>query len=174
MGQEKLKPPAFDPATGPRRFELAPMARSFMRITVIYSVLAVALIFGNFHPLARGVGGVLTAIAVLVWAWFRPSHLELSGQGLSLVWPYRRRTIALQDLVSAELVATRDFGWMLRIGVGGVGGAFGLFYTSTHGLIDGYFTAHESLVLLKLRQGRPLLLSPKDPAAFIAALGLAA
>jgi hypothetical protein len=82
----------------------------------------------------------------------------------------RRRRISLSSIASIERVDTRDFGTMIRVGAGGVWGAFGMFYTKRDKWISGYFSIFEGLVLLRLKDQRPLLLSPDDREAFIAAI----
>jgi hypothetical protein len=46
-----------------------------------------------------------------------------------------------------------------------------MFKTSKEGMIDGYFSRMQGLLLLKLKGRRPLLLSPDDTAGMRKALG---
>ena len=174
MSQPGLKGPLLERPGGsaPRRFDLAPMAKGLQRMTVIYALLSVALMFWRDQPVAKAAGAFMTGIALFIYGYFRPSHFEVSPEALTLVWLVRRRVIPRASILKAETLGTRDLGWMLRIGAGGVGGAFGSFYTSKRGFIDGYFTCMDGLVLLSLEGRRPLLLSPADPVAFQSALGL--
>jgi hypothetical protein len=63
----------------------------------------------------------------------------------------------------------REFGWATRIGAGGLWGGFGWLYTSK-GLLDLYVSRTDRLVLVRLRTGRSLLVTPLDDERFVAAL----
>jgi hypothetical protein len=121
--------------------------------------------------MGQTVGIFVTVIAGIIWLWFKPTAFFIGGGSLTIKWPLRSRVIPLSDIVSADLVHTRDMGYMIRIGAGGLWGAFGLFKTGKQGMINGYFSALEGLVLLKLKNSRPLLISPEDAENFIRALG---
>jgi hypothetical protein len=153
-------------------FKPAPMARTFATMTYVYFGLTLCMLVGiPFGPGTRLVGWALFALALVVWFWFKPVAFLVDGQELVLRWRLRARRIPLGELKSALQLNTRDLGWMIRIGVGGLWGAYGMFKTSKEGMIDGYFNTNENLVLLKLKSGRPLLLSPERPGEFIRALG---
>jgi hypothetical protein len=57
----------------------------------------------------------------------------------------------------------------MRVGVGGLWGGFGWLYTSK-GLLGLYVSRTDRLVLVRLRTGRPLLVTPEGDERFVAAL----
>lgn len=153
-------------------FKLAPMSRAFATMTYVYYGFTLILVAGApIGPLSQIIGLALFGVALLVWAWFKPTDMTVDDQGLLIRWRLRKRLILKSDIESIERLNTRDFGWMIRIGAGGLWGAFGMFKTSRNGMINGYFTRTEDLVLLNLKNARPLLLSPEEPGAFVSALG---
>jgi hypothetical protein len=85
----------------------------------------------------------------------------------------RDRRIAAGDIAGAEVLSReafrRDFGWGMRIGAGGLWGGFGWLYTRK-GLLDQYVSRTDRLVVVRLRAGRPLLLTPERDEGFVDAL----
>jgi hypothetical protein len=56
----------------------------------------------------------------------------------------------------------------MRIGAGGLWGGFGWLYTRK-GLLDLYVSRTDRFVLVRLRTGRPLLITPDADERFVAA-----
>jgi hypothetical protein len=114
----------------------------------------------------RGAVLFLVVIYVWVWLWMRPTRFEIGPDSFDVVWPLRRRSVARDDILHAEMIDMAEFkhryGFSLRIGVGGLWGQFGYSYTND-GLVDTYFSTMGPWLLLKLRSGRPLLVSPERP-----------
>ena len=163
-----------------RVFPLAPMSPPLCWLTAALLPLPVLLAaVGLSMPSpARagllGAAGLLAVLWVAVWLWWRPSRFEVMPHGLSIVWPARRRDIPASDLAAARLLNRGEFrptfGWAVRIGVGGLWGAFGLLWTSRGGLIDVYVSRLDRWVLIERRSARPLLVSPARADEFVDAL----
>ena len=164
------------PAT---RFALAPMSTDIRRLTRI--VLALPLVLALGGTLGRGPArGVLLGATVLVsilyasvWLLWRPTAFEVNPGGVRILWPLRTRVIPAREITEAVLLSResfrREFGWATRIGAGGLWGGFGWLYTSK-GLLDLYVSRTDRLVLVRLRTGRSLLVTPLDDERFVAAL----
>jgi hypothetical protein len=127
-------------------------------------------------PNGRGamlvVGALVVLLYPLVWLCFRPTRFEVDGAVLRIVWPIRTRTIARPDVVGARIVDASELqqkGMGVRIGVGGLFGAFGLLRTRT-ATFSMWISRTDGLVLVTLRDARPLLVTPADPERFVAAL----
>ena len=161
------------------RFPLAPMSGDIRVLTAIAWVAPLGLILGAM--LARGpVRGVLLVVSALVvvtyasvWLFWRPTAFEVDRSGLRIVWPLRARTIPAREVAEAVVLSReafrRDFGWGMRIGAGGLWGGFGWLYTSK-GLLGLYVSRTDRVVLVRLRTGRPLLVTPEGDERFVAAL----
>jgi hypothetical protein len=54
----------------------------------------------------------------------------------------------------------------MRIGVGGLWGGFGWLWTAKKGFLEFYISRAEGLILIELRQGNPLLITPENPERF--------
>ena len=142
-------------------------------VTVLCCALVLGLVVGAlFLP-----GLVLPALLLMVlmpvvWVWYRPSAYEAGPESLHILWPGRRRMILRGQIESAQRVDMRSLSPMVRVGVGGLFGVFGWFWRPGKGWLEIYCTAQKDLVLLQIHGGHPLLLSPQDPAAFLASLGI--
>jgi len=108
-----------------------------------------------------------------VWLLWRPSVFEVDATGLRIRWPLRLRAIPARDIAEAVVLSRdafrREFGWGMRIGAGGLWGGFGWLYTRK-GLVGLYMSRTDRVVLVRLRTGRPLLLTPDGDERFVAAL----
>jgi len=161
------------------RFALAPMSTDVRVLT--WLVLALPLVLALGGALGRGPArGILLGLTVLilllyasVWFLWRPTAFEVDRSGLRILWPLRVRVIPARDIAEAVVLSReafrREFGWAMRIGVGGLWGGFGWLYTSK-GLLGLYVSRTDRLVLLRLRAGRPLLVTPEAEERFVAAL----
>lgn len=161
----------------PRVFAQAPLAAPFRALTWVYALLCAALpAAAGLAPAAARPGLLLGGLALLLGGlsvplWFRPRRLRVDAEGLELEWALRRRRLRRGEIAGAEILGLRELGFLLRFGVGGLGGVYGRFWSSRRGWLDIYATRERELVLLRPVSGRPLLLSPADPAGFLEALG---
>ena len=169
------------PPSDAQAFALAPMDRRVTALTCV--VLPLPLVFLAICckvppvPVAR-VATVATTLLlsvawVAIWVWGRPTCFELSAAGLRVVWPMRERHIAARALRGAERLTRSEFreryGWGMRVGAGGLWGAFGILVTpkQNFGL---YVSRTDVLVLVRLADDRPLLITPAEPERFVAEL----
>jgi hypothetical protein len=177
--RDATRMPAGDTHAPVERFPLAPMSTDIRALTVI--ALLAPLGLGLAAALARGptqvvllvVSAAVLALYASVWLAWRPTAFEIDRDGLRIRWPLRTRLVAARDIVGAETLTRdafrRDFGWAMRIGVGGLGGGFGWLYTPK-GVLDFYISRTDRLVLVRRRAGRPLLVTPERDERFVAAV----
>jgi hypothetical protein len=161
------------------RFQLAPMSGDIRALTAIALIAPLALVLGAI--LGRGpVRGVLLVVSAMVivlyasvWLLWRPTAFEVDRGGLRILWPLRARTIPTREVAEVVVLSReafrREFGWGMRIGAGGLWGGFGWLYTSK-GLLGLYVSRTDRAVLVRLRTGRPLLVTPEGDDRFVAAL----
>lgn len=108
------------------------------------------------------------ALVLGTWRYGRPSAFVLTDEALRIQWPGRSREIPWADVLDAREISKRELGMVLRwCGVGGLFGAFGLFYAHKVGNLDIYATRSDGLVLLARRGRRGLLITPDRPAEFV-------
>jgi hypothetical protein len=127
---------------------------------------------------ARAVLGLTAAFVALVylavWGWWRPRRFELDADGLRIVWPWRTRWVPAHELGAAEEIDVRElrrrYGFVVRVGAGGLWGVFGWLWSSK-GWLEVYASRHDRFVLVARAGAQPLLISPDDPGAFLARLG---
>jgi len=162
-----------------RRFALAPMTTGLHVLTWVCFVVPLAQLYGAVvsPPPVRAVLGASSLFVALiyasVWFVFRPTRFEVDGDGLRIVWPIRWRLVAAANIAEARVVSSRDFrreyGNGMRIGAGGLWGGFGLLKTGRE-TFSMWISRTDAFVIVRLRDGRPLLLTPEDPDRFVDSL----
>lgn len=156
-----------------RSFALAPMSGLIKAITVAMCAIPIgfaagALAGATFLWVPAGLVAVLIAA---VWLFARPARFEAGPGAIEMVFPTWRRS--LSDVTSARLHDARElratYGFLMRIGVGGLWGGFGWLWSS-RGTIEFYISRTDGFVLIERRDGRPLLVTPDDPGGLVATL----
>jgi hypothetical protein len=163
----------------PMVFRLAPMSGLILGMTcalllVPIGFLAVPLVDPRLTPLAP-VGAAIAFGYAFTWLYMRPTAFEITPEGLDVVWPLRRRHIPRADILGAVTVRPPDlraeFGTLLRVGVGGLWGGFGLAWSSRGTHLGLYVSRHaDGFVLVRCGRSRSLLITPERPEAFAAAV----
>lgn len=64
----------------------------------------------------------------------------------------------------------REIGWGMRVGAGGLWGGFGRLWTTRRGVVQMYVTRTDRFVRIERAGGRPWLITPEQPEAFVRAL----
>jgi hypothetical protein len=119
------------------------------------------------------VGGIFVAILLMyvaILAYARPLRFELSDAGLCIVWPIRRLQIPWAEIEAVELVDRESFrsryGYGMRVGSGGLFGAFGWLYASGR-RFHLYISRIDTWVLVHMRQGESWILTPEMQLDFL-------
>ncbi len=133
--------------------------------------LAIALLANTFLLLPTA---FLVAVYMWIALWFRPTRFVVGPRALEIVWPLRRREIPREDITGVRLVdkhALRgEVGWAMRMGAGGLGGAFGWLWTQKRGVVRMYIARTDGFVWIERRSDRPWLITPERPDAFVRTL----
>ncbi len=161
-------------------FPLAPWSKSVWIITLLATGFLLALIGWFLHlGIANGsrpgsaaaafaIAGIALVLLLLLLV-FAPSKYVLTPTDL-IVWRLGPKVhIGLDEIESVEPLADRSglHGVIRVLGDGGAFGYYGLFYNRKLGAFRAYVTRTDSLVLIRRKNHDPVLLSPRDPAAFI-------
>ncbi len=140
-------------------------------------LLALPVVFAAAALAGRPGEVVAVSLGVLylyIWLRVRPTRFELTDTDLHIVWPWRRVTIPMTQIATARVASVGDLrkglGLALRVGVGGLWGGFGLLWTRRRGWVQMYVSRTDGLVWIERKGGRPFLLTPAEPEAFVAAL----
>ncbi|HET7876996.1 MAG TPA: PH domain-containing protein [Methylomirabilota bacterium] len=154
------------------------MSPLIVALTAVILVLPAFLVVAGLWSPARfallGAAAFVVALCVGVWLFARPSRFDVSGEGLILVWPLRRRVVPRGAIASVRVMRREELraevGWAVRVGVGGLWGAFGSLWSSRRGSVEVYVSRTDRLVWIERRAGRPLLITPEDPERFVRTL----
>ena len=142
----------------------------------VLTVVALALVAGAFAVALSAVGmlmlpvlGFVVVALAVSWA-MAPCALAVEGDELRVerrAWPALR--VPLETVTAAEPVALS--GRTLRIaGVGGFFGSYGLFTNGQLGRFRLYATRRQDAMIVRRRQGLPIVITPDDIPGAVRAL----
>lgn len=157
-------------------FRLARMSGSIMVLTVFMLLLLAGLVLGA--ALGWRILGIPAAFLALIYSWvwlrFRPLRFIVRPHEIEVIWPLKRRRIDRAQVTSARRIDASELrslvGWLARIGVGGLWGAFGWLWTQKRGIVQMYISRTNDFVWLERGAERPWLITPERPDDFVAAL----
>jgi hypothetical protein len=124
-------------------------------------------------PLA-GIGLLVAALLAAIPIYARPLRFELSSLGLLVIWPVRRRLVALSTITAVERLTRAElrarYGLGMRIGAGGFLGGFGWMRTATC-TFHLYVSRIDVLVLVHVRGDKSWIITPESPEEFVRVAG---
>jgi hypothetical protein len=141
-------------------------------------LLAIPIVFLANAALGRSLlaAPALLVIAIYSWIWlrFRLSVFVVRPDVIELAWPLKRRRISRDDIANVRLLERgelrREVGWSARVGAGGLWGGFGWLWTSRRGIVQMYISRTDQFVWIERKKGRPWLITPEEPEAFVRAV----
>lgn len=157
-----------------RSFELAPMSPLIRSLTYVLCAVPIAFVVGALSGATfLWVPAVLLGLTfAAVWLAARPRRFEAAAGAIDVVFPTWTRSV--HDVVGARLYDARElratYGLLMRIGVGGLWGGFGWLWSPRQGRIEFYISRTDGFVMIERRGGRPMLVTPVDPARLVAVL----
>ncbi|HRI27316.1 MAG TPA: PH domain-containing protein [Chitinophagales bacterium] len=107
--------------------------------------------------------GSIAAVLALTYL-LSPRAYRLTQDTLVIERRWKPITIALVDIEAFSTPDLKDFTAMIRLfGSGGLWGYFGLFWNRRIGRMYWYATQLHNLVMLKVKNSHPIVLTPDDP-----------
>jgi len=164
-------------------YTAAPMSLHY-RISTCLAIILLLLIFlvlftvsvnlshGVWRMVLLSITAVFAAASsvfvFLVWFLGKPSQFQISKAGLEILWPGRNRKLPQPAFYEVFPVSDTELGKLRRKScICGIFGCFGWTQSQYLGNVDAYITRKEGLVFLRLKNRRPLLLTPEQPEKFI-------
>jgi hypothetical protein len=157
-------------------FRLARMSPLILVLTLILLVIPIAFLVSAALGKTVLLGPGLLVIAIYAWVWlrFRPSVFIVRPEVIEVAWPLKRRRIPPDDIASIRIMKRgelrREVEWGARVGAGGLWGGFGWLWTSRRGIVQMYISRTDQFVWIERKNGRPWLITPEEPEAFVAAI----
>ena len=158
------------------RFPLARMSPLIRALTILFLALPLALLGAvllGTHQLAVP---ALLVVIIHSWVWlrFRPNAFVVHPRALEIVWPLKRRELLRDGITEFRFIdrqsLRKEIGWGIRIGAGGLWGAFGWLWTKKRGIVQMYVSRTDCFVWIEHAGGRPWLITPEKPEEFVYAL----
>jgi hypothetical protein len=152
-------------------FAMAPMSTGYRVSTNLFLVAWVAgtiacLIFAPWYS-AIMVLGIGTLVHFIVLGFYRPVAIIITDDALVIRWMMRKRRIGLSDIEAVEPGQTHRPWGMKVVGCNGVYGSFGFYKLWRGETRDLYLTNVDCAVVLRLKDHRPLIISPDEPEPFM-------
>jgi hypothetical protein len=157
-------------------FRLAPMSTPILVLTIILLALPAAFLglATLWTPLLLGPAAFILAIYAWIWLRYRPTAFVVHPRTLEVTWPLKRREIPRGDISAVRAIdrqtLRRETGWGMRVGAGGLFGAFGYLWTTNRGLVRMYISRTDRFVWIECKSDRPWLITPDQSDAFVRAL----
>jgi hypothetical protein len=112
-------------------------------------------------------------ILLIVTYGFSPKGYVLEDGVFTVLRPFKAKNYPLSDIQSVSVVEKKNLKGSIRtFGVGGLFGYFGLFRNSTYGNMVWYATRRDRFVVIERSNGKTIVITPDDPAAFVSAYQL--
>jgi hypothetical protein len=118
----------------------------------------------EFSGYAVHVVSLVICITTGIGTWlYAPSSYEVTRQELIVRRPATNKRFLLSEIVSARLLDKSEMKGTIRtFGVGGLFGYYGKFASSSLGPFTMYGTQMRKLLLIHLRSGKKVIISPDD------------
>ncbi|MDI6447868.1 PH domain-containing protein [Anaerobaca lacustris] len=146
-----------------------------VRITTAVVIFATIFVVGVMLRIATGPGptwlaplAFVPAAVLSVTILFAPLGFTVDSVGVIIHRLGRNIYIRHDEIASVERIEASQIGLGFRVfGSGGFFGFFGRFYSRQLGRFRGYITNRKDLVLITLRDGAKLVLSPHPGDVFV-------
>jgi hypothetical protein len=149
-----------------RKEDIAPWDRTTKIISALTVLILLAASVAVHNLFAAGL-----AVLILVLAWvYTPREYRLDDRFLTIGRPAGDVQIKREDIREVHVATSGDLSGSIRLwGSGGLFGYYGLFRTARLGNCRWYVTDRRKCVVL-ITPAKTLVLSPVDPAGFVAEL----
>ena len=157
-------------------FRLAPMSPMIRGLTRILLAIPLAFVAAALFGTSRLAGPAVLVVTLYSWVWlrFRPTMFVVRQDVLEVIWPLKRRQIERVNITGVRTIDNkelrREVGWGVRVGAGGLWGGFGWLWTQRRGIVQMSISRTNDFVWIELANGRPWLITPEHPEAFVRAL----
>jgi hypothetical protein len=160
-------------------YRLAPMSPGILVLTmVLLSLPLVFLALAAFWTMPLLLAPALFILVIYAWIWLlaRPTAFVVHPRAIEITWPLKRQEIPRGDIEAVRIIdrqtLRRETGWGMRVGAGGLFGAFGYLWTTRRGLVRMFVSRTDRFVWIERRSERPWLITPDQPDAFVRALSI--
>lgn len=150
-----------------KTFRLAKMSTELLVLTIALFGLPVVFCAGAFAGNRALQIPAFLMVILYAWVWlrFRPTRFVLHPDVLEVVWPLKRRTLSRGDMSDVRLMDGKqlraEIGGGMRVGAGGLWGAFGWLWTRRRGIVQMYVSRTDRFVWIERTGERPWLITPE-------------
>lgn len=140
---------------------------TLMLIIIVVALIPTVLFLNGYPTLKLGIELLLLVTLLISWGFSTRGYTILGSQ-LCIKRPFGDRTFDLRDVRKSEKVTAKDLRFSLRtFGNGGLFGYYGKFLNRKFGHMTWYATNLNNAVLLKLKDGSKVLVTPDEAERFL-------
>ncbi len=149
---------------------LAKMLSVAVVVVLIFPFITIGQYFSVNHDLKMFMIIVLVTAVMIFTALFMPKSFTINPSVLKITQVGFSRIIPMENIDSIEPVGSGELGFSIRtFGSGGFLGYLGKFWYKNIGHVTAYVTDRSKILLVRLKNGRKILISPDDVAGFLKA-----
>lgn len=149
---------------------LAKMLTVAVVVVLIFPFITIGQYFSVNHDLKMAMIIVLIVAVMLFTALFMPRSFTINPSVLKITQVGFSRTVPIANIEGIEPVTRQDLGFGLRtFGSGGFLGYLGKFWYKKLGHVTLYVTDTSKMLLVRLSNGRKIIISPDDREGFLKA-----
>jgi hypothetical protein len=139
-------------------------------IVVMIPILTMVSIYTKHHDPWILLAPVVVILALGITVLYRIKGFGLDNDGLHIFRPIGESIYPLHQFRSITSITAKELGFGIRtFASGGFLGYFGKFYYRNHGPVTLYVTDKDKMLLITLADDKKIIISPDDPAGFMAA-----
>src|SRR5262245_16387738 len=156
-----------------RSYCIAPMSAVIRVLTALLFLVPVGMVIGAAAGMRVLLVPLAFVVAIYAWIWlrFRPREFVIHPDRIEVLCPLKRRTIARATVVPCRTIGLadlrREIGWGIRVGAGGLWGAFGWLWTLRRGIVQMYVSRTDGFVWIERGAETPWLITPERPEEFV-------
>lgn len=144
--------------------------KASLDLTAIIITAVITIIFGSFLIFKPTIfAGFLFLMIYLLCLALKPIYYQISEKELMIKRLIKNVRISRSEIESLELIDKKAISGSIRtFGIGGLFGYIGKFSNFELGNMTWYVTRRDQPVLLKMKGGQKIILSPDDSEDFVA------
>jgi hypothetical protein len=147
---------------------LAKMITVAVVVAVVVPFITIGQHFGANHDYKIVLVPVLLIAAFLFTVLYKPKSFTINPSVLKITQVGFSKVIPMTDIEHIEVADRKELGLGLRtFGSGGFLGYLGKFWYSKIGHITFYVTDRDKMLLVRLKTGKKIMISPDDQVGFL-------
>ena len=137
---------------------------ALMLALIIYNICEIARLSDDIWIILTHLFVIFVLVIILLICYiYSPQYYNINDESLIIKRIIKDRTIMLNDISEIRLLEPKELSGVIRtFGVGGLFGYFGKFSSLKLGSMNWYATQRKNKVLVILKTGKKIVITPDD------------